>query len=82
MFEQVICRSCDGNGCVNCCGNGVRYVEINDPIPSFQDEISDLKRQLQIAKEALNIIKISHPTSDQNWIIVQKALEEIESAGE
>jgi predicted metal-dependent TIM-barrel fold hydrolase len=41
-----------------------------------------LKKQLEIAKDVLNIIKISHPTSDQNWIIVQEALEEIESAGE
>lgn len=46
------------------------------------NENESLKKKLEIAKEALRIIKISHPTSDQNWIIVQKALEEIESAGE
>lgn len=82
MFKEVICRSCDGNGCVNCCRNGVVYVEIDEPTLALQDEISELKKKLEIAKEALNIIKKSHPTSDQNWIIVQKALEEIERAGE
>lgn len=58
MFKQIICRSCDGNGCVNCCHDGVRYVEIDDPTLALQDEIAELKRQLEIAKEALKLLQI------------------------
>lgn len=100
MFKQVICKSCEGNGCVNCCRNGVVYKEIDDPTLALHDEIAELKlllskdairlwneneslkRQLEIAKEALKMIKSSHPPSDMTWIIAQESLEELESAGE
>lgn len=87
MFKEVICRSCDGNGCVKCCGNGVIYKEIDDPIPSFQDEISDLKRQLEIAKEALQEIKFAALQGDETsseincYNLAGDCLFKLESAG-
>lgn len=93
MFEEVICRSCDGNGCIRCDGNGIRYVEIDDPTLALQDEIAELKRQLDIAKEALKFgfIMIAEIHSQkQMWPAeidgfeerARKALKELESAGE
>lgn len=56
MFEEVICRSCDGNGCINCDGNGIRYIEIDDPTLALQDEISDLKEALETSKNEFKIL--------------------------
>lgn len=56
MFEEVICRSCDGNGCINCDGHGIRYIEIDDHTLVLHDEISELKEALETSKNEFNIL--------------------------
>lgn len=89
MFEQVICGLCQGNGCHRCNRNGVIYKEIDDPTLALHDEITELKRQLEIAKDALALINCTDKDILYNSITAHelrtcaaKALEELESAGE
>lgn len=89
MFEQVICGLCQGNGCHRCNRNGVIYKEIDDPTLALHDEITELKRQLEIAKEALKNINVNDSALSGKWVseyelrdIAKKAFEELESAGE
>lgn len=82
MFKEVICRSCG-------CRNGAVYVEIDDPIPNLHDEITELKRQLEIAKKALREINCSDEAIFDKWVtsyelreLARLALKQLESAGE
>jgi hypothetical protein len=83
MFKQVICRSCDGNGCVNCCRSGVVYKEIDDPTLALHDEIAELKRALEIANKSFREIDKRCSKDDSNpWIIASNSVEKLGSLGE
>jgi hypothetical protein len=73
---------------VKCCGNGVRYVEIDDPTLALHDEISELKRQLETAKDTLQEIKFEALQGDETsseitcYNLASDCLFKLESAGE
>jgi len=82
MFKEVICHWCDGSVCVNCRGNGVRYIKIDDPIPGLQDEITELKRQLEIAKDGLQFECANKCAIGLNQCNARDVLDKLKSAGE
>jgi hypothetical protein len=97
MYEKVICRNCEGNGCGSCHKTGVKFVEVDEIDQRYYDNIivdlsnnnSQLKKQLEIAKKALLEINCSDEAIFDKWVtscelrnLARQALKQLESAGE